>query len=259
MSEPRLTSRAPYVVLGLVVLLAAAGFIGWSVYAGRQVPAPVVVAEPQAVDAGAEPTPAPLNLADGDALMKDGAGGISAHVELARWLSNPDIVRRLVAAMVQVSEGESPRETLGFMVVKGEFSVVQTKDKKTKKKKSFISPKSTARYNFVTQVIGTIDAAAAGALYAKVRPFAESVFREISAPGKTFDDTLQRAIDLLVSVPISDAPVEVAPQEEGIGYRCVDPVLEALSPAQKHLLRMGPVNARVVVDKLKAFRAGSGG
>jgi hypothetical protein len=260
MSEPRLTNRTPYVVLALVVLLGVGAFIGWRVYEGRQVPPPVVVAEPQVVDAGVpEPTPAPVNLADGDALLKDGAAGISPDPELAKWLAQPDIIRRLVAAMVQVSEGESPRETLGFLTVTGDFSVVEKKDKKTKKKTTFMSPKSTARYDGVTKVIGSIDTAAAGQLYAKVRPFAESVFREIAPPGKQFDDAFQKAIDALAAVPITDAPLEVAPLDEGIGYRYVDPELESLTRAQKHLLRMGPANARVVVEKLKAFRAASNG
>ena len=43
--------------------------------------------------------------------------------------------------------------------------------------------------------------------------------------------------------------------------RCISVVLllmlSAVSTAQKHLLRMGPVNARIVVEKLKAFRAAS--
>ena len=258
MSEPRLTNRTPYVVVAIAVLVAVAAFIGWRVYEGRQVPAPIAVPEPQVVDAGVpEPTPPAVNLADGDALLKDGAAGLSSDAELGKWLAQPDIVRRLVAAVVQVSEGDSPRETLGFLIVNGNFSVVQTKDKKTKLKKSFMSPKSTARYDAVTKVIGSVDAVAAGRLFAKVRPFAESVFREIASPGTKFDDALGKAIDSLAAVPISDQPLEVAPLDEGIGHRFVDPNLEALTRAQKHLLRMGPTNARVVVEKLKAFRAAS--
>jgi hypothetical protein len=34
-------------------------------------------------------------------------------------------------------------------------------------------------------------------------------------------------------------------------YELVDPRLEALSPAQKLLLRMGPANARKVQEKLR--------
>jgi hypothetical protein len=248
MSEPR-PNRTPYVVLAIAALVAASGFLVWRVFEGQQVPPPVVVAQPQAVDAGRpEPTAAPV---------KGGAGGLSADPELAKWLAQPDIIRRLVAAVVQVSDGDSPRDTLGFLTVPGVFSVVEKKDKKTKKKTLFISPKSTARYDAVTKVIGSIDTAAMGRLYVKVRPFAESVFREIAPPGTSLDETLKKAIATLAAVPISDVPLEVAAMREGIGYAFVDPKLEALNRAQKHLLRMGPANARVMIAKLEAFRAAS--
>ena len=135
MSEPRLTNRTPYVVVAIVALVVIAAGLGWFVYQGQQVAPPVVVEKPQVVDAGVpEPTPAPVNLAEGDGLLKDGAAGLSSDPDLARWLAQPDIVRRLVAAMVQISEGESPHDTLGFLIVGGGgFSVDQTKDKKTKK------------------------------------------------------------------------------------------------------------------------------
>ncbi len=258
MSEPRVTNRTPYVVLAVFILLAVSIFIGWRIYEGRQAPDTLVVIEPHAVDAGTpEPTPAPVDLAQGDALLKDAAASLSSNLDLAHWLAHPDIVRRVVAAMVQVGEGESPRETLGFLTVPGVFSVVEKRNKKTRQKQVFISPKSNARYNSVAQVIGSIDAAAAGQLYAKVRPYAESVFREIAPAGKNFDDALTKAIDTLASVPIIDAPLEVAALDEGIGYRFIDPNLESLSRAQKHLLRMGPTNGRMVVEKLQAFRAAS--
>jgi hypothetical protein len=256
MTDPRLTHRTPYVVLALAVLIGVGGFIGWRVYEGRQVPPPVAVPEPQIVDAGVpEPTPPPVNLADGDTLLKDGAAGVSSDPELARWLAEPDIIRRLVAAVMQIGDGASPRATLGFITVNGAFTVDEKKDKKTKQKQTFMSAKSTARYDNVAKVIGSIDAAAAAELYRKVRPFAESVFREIAPPGKTLDASVQKAIDALVAVPITDAPLELAPLDEGVGYRYVDPTLEALTPAQKHVVRMGPANARVVVEKLRMFRA----
>ncbi len=258
MTEPKKPNRTPIVVAAVVVLLGIAAFLGWRVFQ-RQQPLPEAVVERPlpVVDAGMPAAPS-LNSADGDALLKDGAAGLSPEATLAAWLAQPDIVRRLVAAVNQIAEGESPHETLGFMEVKGAFAVVEKKEKKKSKKapKVFLmSPASTARYDDVTRVIGSVDAAAAGTLYGKVRPFAESVFREIAPPGKTLDETVQKAIDHLAVVPLSDQPIEVTPMVEGIGYAYADPKLESLSRAQKHLLRMGPANARVVIGKLKAFQA----
>ena len=38
-------------------------------------------------------------------------------------------------------------------------------------------------------------------------------------------------------------------------YRFADPALEALGPVEKHLLRLGPANARAVQAKLRLLRA----
>jgi hypothetical protein len=42
-------------------------------------------------------------------------------------------------------------------------------------------------------------------------------------------------------------------RSEGL-YAYADPALEALGPVEKHLLRMGPRNARLVQGKAKALR-----
>lgn len=255
MSEPTRSSKAPIVVVAILVLVAIAGYLGWRVYEGQHAPPPPVVEQPQVVDAGGPDAGPSLNPADGDALLKDGAAGISGDAMLAKWLAQPDIVRRLVAAAMQVSEGESPHETLGFITVTGPFTV--TEKGKGKKQQLFMSDKSMARYDPFVKIVGTINADAAGKLYAKVRPFAEAVFREIAPPGKEFDATLQKAVDHLAATPMPAGPIALKPPTEGIGYLYADPELEKLTRAQKHLLRMGPKNAKVIVDQLKAFRAAS--
>lgn len=255
MTETTKRSKAPLVIVALLVLVAIAGYLGWRVYDAQQTPPAPVVEQPRVVDAGVPDAGPSLNPADGDVLLKDGAAGISGDAQLAKWLAQPDIVRRLVAAMMQISEGESPHETLGFIAVAGPFTV--TEKGKGKKKQLFMSEKSMARYDPFTAIVGTINADAAGKLYAKVRPYAEGVFREIAPPGKDFDATLQKAVDHLAAVPIPSGPIALKPPTEGIGYVYADPALEQLTRAQKHLLRMGPKNAKVVVEQLKAFRAAS--
>ena len=241
-------SRAPLVVLALVGALAALGVL-WFVVGGQQPPPPPVVVAPQPPPVVLPTAPPAVDIADADALLK-GATGLSSDPQLAAWLALPGIARRMVAAVVQVEEGESPRGTLGFLAPAGLFSVIERRRHPT-----VISPKSYARYDSITKVIGGVDAAEVGKLYVRFRPYAEAVFKEIAAPGKRFDQSFVNAVDRLAAVPLSDKPIEVKAMKQGVGYLYVDPKLEALSPAQKHLLRMGPANARVIVQKLQAFRA----
>lgn len=248
-----LKSRGPYV--GLVLVLIALGLAGvgtWLVLERTRVPPPPDAGTPApVVDAGAEPA-AGVDPAGGDVLIGD--------LVPKEWLAGGDVVRRAATAVYAVSQGESPRIVLPFLDPGGTFLVDEVKQKPKNKKdkprpKYFISEKNDARYDGVTAAFTAIDAAAVGRAYGKLRPYLESAFREIAPPGKTFDAAFIAAVDRLAAVPISDGPREVVPLEVGVGYAWADPKLEALKPAEKHLLRMGPKNARAVVKQLQAFRA----
>ena len=47
-------------------------------------------------------------LEESDALIREMAGGLSARSELRAWLMAPDLVRRFVAGVANVADGESP-------------------------------------------------------------------------------------------------------------------------------------------------------
>jgi hypothetical protein len=259
-----------WIATAILALVVIAGFLGWRAWLSMQTPGPELVPPP--VVKPPDAIAGPVVAADGDTLLKGAAAGLSPEAILSEWLSLPGIVQRLVAATFSVSRGESPRELLSFMKPAGAFSVDEESEKlppgpKVKPKKgkkappppkavvhSFINSASYARYDTVAKVIGSIDLATVGKLYAKLRPYADAAFREAGPPGKKFDDTFAAAVDHLAEVPISDARLEVVPLDHAVGYRYLDPKLEGLTAAQKHLLRMGPANARIIVAKLKELR-----
>ncbi|MBL8954629.1 MAG: DUF3014 domain-containing protein [Myxococcaceae bacterium] len=259
-----MNKKWPWVVLLLLsASLGVGGFLLWRAnLLPRPAAQPVVAAE--VPDAGVEPQAPAVDLAKGDALVK----GLVPEA----WLEGGDSIRRAAAAVYAVSMGQSPRVMVPFLDPGGEFIVDEVEQpgakpvkpaKKSKKKgkpvpgpkpKYFISEKNDARYDAVTAAFTSIDAAAVGKLYGEARPYLDAVFREIAPPGKTFDAAFTQAVDRLAAVPIADGPREVVPMETGIGYAWADPKIEALAPAEKHLLRMGPRNARAVVKQLQAFR-----
>lgn len=227
-----------------VLGLAALGLLAWLVVTRlqpKEPPAPAVAVPPAPVE---ETTPQ-VKLDDADAVLAADAG---FSPEVAKWLAEPGLTRRLAAAVWQVSEGESPREALRFLAPQGAFSVV-TRDGRT-----FMAPESAARYDFVARALGSVNAAQAGDFYRRARPFLEAAFREISPPGRRFDAAMDQALERLSAVAVTDEPLEVVPLPKGAGYAFADPRLEQLDPAQKHLLRMGPSNARVVLSQLRLFR-----
>jgi hypothetical protein len=112
-----------------------------------------------------------------------------------------------------------------------------------------IDPRSYQRYNQLVDGFASLDAAGSARLYATLKPRIEEANKELGSPEPTFDRTLERAIVRLLETPNAGESPRVEPH--GIGYRFADPALESLTAPQKHLLRMGPRNMRIVQAKLR--------
>lgn len=238
----------PWVRLVLIALLVAGG--GGVAYWRLTLPAPVApVAEVPVVAAPPATAPAPpVDFQGTDARLASAAGSLSPRSELKDWLGEPGVLRRIVGAVQLVADGESPRAMLPNLKPSAEFSV------STEGKRQVMSAESCARYDSVAQVLASIDVQALARLYASLRPAIDGAFGEVARPGRHFDEAFGKAVDSLAAVPLSDEPLEVVALPVGVGFAFADPQLEALSPPQKHLLRMGPANARIVVAKLTEFR-----
>ena len=113
----------------------------------------------------------------------------------------------------------------------------------------FLDPSSYRRYDRYAQAVSSIDARGAARLYATLKPRILDAYRRMGQPTAEFDPVLERAIVELLSVPAVQGEIELAPS--GIVYAFVDPRLESMSAAQKHLLRMGPENVRAIQGKLR--------
>ena len=68
-------------------------------------------------------------------------------------------------------------------------------------------------------------------------------------PDEDFNATLEKAISNLLETPIVEKRIYI--EKDVVTYIMTDPDLENLNSAQKHLLRMGPDNMRVIQSKLR--------
>ena len=84
----------------------------------------------------------------------------------------------------------------------------------------------------------------------------QQAFDELGYVNLSFDDRLARALGRLVDVPVPEGDVML--RATSVTFQYADPELEGLSPAQKHMLRMGPHNMRLVQTKLRAFARAAG-
>jgi hypothetical protein len=234
---------------GLVVLaiIAAGGAGVWYLRYGKAVPTAPVSPPPVAAAPAPEAAPA-LSTAESDAKVRTLLAGVSSAPELATWLQSvEDLVRRFTTAVSNVAEGQSPRTVLPFLAPQGGFEVAEREGR------TFIEPKSYARYDTVARVVTSLDAPKAAKAWQELKPLIDRAYAEISRPGARFEQTLSQAFQHLLEVPVPEGEVEVV-KGQGILYTYANPEQEKLSAAQKHLLRMGPDNARAIQAKLRELQ-----
>jgi len=224
----------------IAVILCAAAAGGGFYYWENSRPAPASMPG-NVVDLS---TQAPAqNIELGNELLREKADKIGAHAKLAEWLKNGDIIRRMTAAAAIIAEGKSPRDSLGFLKPEKPFSAAK------KKGKLYLDPKSYQRYDLAADVIASLNAEAAAKIFSELRPLFQQAYEELGESNRDFQGTLLRAIDVLLQTPLVDGPIEL--HAKVVSHLMVDPKLEKLSPAQKHLLRMGPKNAAKIQGKLR--------
>lgn len=233
-----------------VVLLGLGGIALWS----RPAPAPPAPtpAPPELEPVDEPPRPfAPLpTRAQSDKDLRRALAGLSRSAGWARWLAADDLLSRFVSAVDAISEGKSPRQSLDVLTPSGRFSAV------VRNGVEFAAPESWARYDAVGEVLESVDAASAGAVYAKFRALFDAAYRHFGYPDRRFDDQLAQAVAHLLAAPVPGR--ELALTAKGGVWVYDDPKLESLSAAQKHLLRMGPRNVKRVQSALRAFSKGAG-
>ena len=189
-------------------------------------------------------------LAESDAAVREFAAAMSTNPDFVRWMLTKDLIRKFVVSVDNVANGLSPKPHVDFFAPAGEFRVARTKEG------TIVDTASYSRYDPVVGVALSLDALAAARLYRAVKPLLQEAYQELGYPGLDFDDTLVRAMAELLGTPVVDGPTRL--EQKVLSYAMADETLEALSPAQKQLLRLGPKGVRTVHDKVKELAAALG-
>jgi hypothetical protein len=245
----------PLVLIGgisllAIVLLVASFFVlrGCGGPEPKPAPVPPSLTTPTPVAATPEPTPEPIELPpldDSDELIRQLAAALSAHPELSAWLAQPHLVRMFVAAVDNVAEGASPARVLRFWKPATPFIAGETRAG------ARLDTGSYSRYDVVGAVAQSLDAEGCVRFYRQIEPLTDAAYAELGYQDRDFEDTLRRAIDVLLGAPIVlEQPMLT---RRVLAWRFVDAELESLPEAQKHLVRMGPENTRRVQAKLRAI------
>lgn len=248
--------RPAAIAVAIVVAILIAIGVYWS-FSGSEPevePAPVVAPPPAPVEPPpAEPEPAPLvlpPLAESDDVLLGLIEGLSAHPRLNDVVDVEGIAETFVQAVVEVANGESPRVALEYLEPEDDFAIAEREGRVV------IDPASFERYTWLTGVFSSLDATGAAEVYVQLEPLFDEAYRKAGYPDGRFRDALDAAMNVLASTPVPEGYVEV--RRGNVLWEFRDPALEALSPPQKHLLRMGPANARLVQSKIREIQAALG-
>jgi len=250
--------EAPGLGLAIAVVVAVVALVAVAFWLRREhrPPAPPVGEAAAAPVAAEAPAPGPAAVAPrptldaSDAWVRGLAATLSAHPQLARWLAGDELVRRLVAATIQIADGASPSQHLAELQPPEPFRASRSAGR------WFVDAASFRRYDVAAEVVASLDAAAAARLLAELRPLLDQAYGEIGDPASSFDATLARAVGNLLAVPVPDGEPELVRQ--GTSWAYADRSLEERTAAEKHLLRLGPDSARRVQAKLRELAAAAG-
>jgi hypothetical protein len=258
--EPKEEKRRIWgLALGILAILAVIAVVYYVLVlkkpkapeAAAPAPAPAVTAEEPAQPAaapGLEPLAFPaVPLAGSDEAVRQFAAAIDADPEFAKWILTKDLIRTFVVSVDNVANGLSPKSHVDFFSPTGIFRVSRTRTG------TFVDPAGYARYAPVVSVVKALDAAAAVRLYRAVEPLAQDAYNELGYPGVDFDDTLVKAMAELLGTPVVNGPIGLT--QKVLSYAMTDEKLEALSPAQKQLLRLGPKGVEAVQAKIREVAA----
>jgi len=253
--QPIKEDQTKWIIL-IVLFIMSAVVVGYIVFQRQRAKTPLAVEAPvaaPAVPAPAKPATGPLvqaeniplpPLAETDALVRQLLVKLSSHPKVLAWLATNGLIENFTVATLNISDGKSPALMhWRNLTPESRFTVVNTTGG------TMLDAKSYRRYDAYAAAINALDAPGTARLYLTLKPRIMEAYRNLGFPEGDFDPVLERAMHELITTPaISN---EIALREKVITYQFVDPNVEALSGAQKQLLRMGPENMRIVQNKLK--------
>jgi hypothetical protein len=250
--EPQ--SRAPQ-VLAAAFLIAAVAVGGYFVFRNRGATPPAsapATAAPSSAPAeavsplGADVPPIDLPpLNDSDEVVRQLVKELSSHPSVAAWLATDDLIRNFTVVVTNIASGEPATTRLTALRPRTRFQANDQGPDPT------IDSRSYARYLPLATATTSLNPDGAARLYSMLKPRIEEAYAELGLPpDRTFDQTLERAIVLLLRTPVPPGQIGIEPNGPVI-YRFADPALEKLTPSQKLLIRLGPDNQRAVQTSLR--------
>ena len=159
------------------------------------------------------------------------------------WLAQDDLLTRWVTIADNLAEDVSPRKQLAATAPAKPFTAPGDK----------LDEHSYRRYDAFADAIAAVDVKAVAAAVKELHPLLDAAYHKLGYPDRRFDDVARKALQRLSDAPVVEGPVPLA--QKGGGWRFTADELEAQGPVEKHLLRMGPRNTKLIQGKARELAA----
>jgi hypothetical protein len=166
---------------------------------------------------------------------------------IERFLIPTRIVRNAVVTIDNLARNRVAVQQRPVHATPGAFLVAGSEDT------IVLAPENYARYTPFVRVVEAADTKTVVALYRRLYPLLRQAYEDLGHPTGNFNTRLLEIIENLLATPEIDEPIRLV--QPTVLYKYADDELEALSPGQKLLIRMGPENARIIKAKLREIRA----
>lgn len=207
---------------------------------------PPAEAERALVDAVPVAPPLPP-LAEMDPYVRELFATLGTHPELLKWLATDDLLGAIATAIGRLADGQSPARDLAVLRPIQGFAVTRTGGV------ARIDPATTTRYAPLVVAVTTVNPSTLAAAFNTLRPRLVEAWVAQGYPADGFSEAVRKAVDVVATTP--DVPADAALVPGVGGYAYADPAFERLPPAQKHLVRMGPDQARRIREAARQFGA----
>lgn len=166
--------------------------------------------------------------------------------ELANWLKTDEQIRKIILIINDFSQGQRIHKHMRWLSLDKPF--IAEEDTQG----LYLPSKNYQRYNALAEAIDSVNAHDILALYQKVRPLCQEVFAQFGYPDNyRLEDLIKKAGSEILSAPVVETRIALV--KPSVLYQFADKDMEALSPVQKQMLRMGPQNTRIIQNKLRLF------
>jgi hypothetical protein len=183
--------------------------------------------------------------------LNESDAAVESHLRLLggmeplEWIAGEQILRRIVVQIANITEGEFVYQQ-SPLVQPDALSVRKVDDNIF-----LLDPSSYQRYDPYVELLASIEPDLLVAFYRYYEPLLDQAYSELGNPIGAFRGQLVAAIEVMLTAPVIEGDIELVKPEANYQFR--NPQLEALSPVQKQLIRMGPENTRRVQSVLRAF------